>query len=64
MEDIICSKCGKKCSFVERKRFITYPTIFPIFIQRQVMVNWVPRKLDIDMQIPGALKGDVPLDLE
>jgi len=24
----------------------------------------VPRKLEIEVQIPGALKGDIPIDLE
>ena len=29
-----------------------------------MLVNWVPRKLEIDIQIQGGLKGDVPFDLE
>ena len=54
LEGVTCNKCGGKCNFVERKRFLTYPTVFPIFIQRQVLVNWVPRKLEIEIQLPGG----------
>ena len=44
---------------MEKKRFITFPTVFPIFILRQVLHNWVPKKLDVAI----GLNPDVPLDL-
>jgi ubiquitin carboxyl-terminal hydrolase 5/13 len=58
--DFRCGNCNKKTVCVKRQRFNSFPKVLVINHFYFVLENWVPKKLDIDVQIPQ----DKPLDLE
>lgn len=47
-----CSNCKTKRNFTKRQRFISYPRTLVIVLQRFVFDEWVPKKLDIELQVP------------
>lgn len=64
VDDLMCNTCGSKQTFIERKRFITFPTCLVVVLFREVMDNWVPKKLEVELQMPGALEGNVPINFK
>jgi ubiquitin carboxyl-terminal hydrolase 5/13 len=50
IDDFKCPACNKPCSFSQVKRFKTFPKYLVVVLQRFVFHNWVPRKLDVNLQ--------------
>ena len=43
--------CGQKAAHSERKRFITYPKTLVVCLKRIVFDEWVPKKLEVELQM-------------
>ncbi|GAB1202766.1 hypothetical protein APSETT445_001387 [Aspergillus pseudonomiae] len=56
--DLICPSCGSKDGFSKRSSFRTLPQQLVINARRFELVNWVPTKLDIPVDV-----SEEPLDL-
>ena len=50
IEDFACNVCNKKTTVSDRKRFITFPRNLAICLKRIVFDEWVPKKLEIELQ--------------
>lgn len=57
-----CPVCAKATTYSQRYRFLTYPKVLGIVIQRFVYDDWVPKKLEVELQVP--IKAEDALDLE
>ena len=57
-----CPVCNKACDYTQRYRFLRYPKVLCVVLQRFVYDDWVPKKLEIELQVPNK-EGEV-LDLE
>lgn len=57
--ELLCPACGGKDGFTKRSLFKTFPQILVVNARRFEIVNWVPTKLDIPVQV-----GDDPFDLD
>lgn len=55
--DFTCPSCGSKDGFSKRSKFKTLPKELIINARRFELINWVPTKLDIPVEV-----GDEPLD--
>lgn len=51
VEDFTCSKCQAQTVVKDRKRFLTYPTCLAFALKRIVYSDWVPAKLEIELQM-------------
>jgi len=60
VDDLRCSVCGKNTSWVQSKRFKTFPKYLVVVLQRFVLHNWVPKKLDVNL----TLNTEAMLSLE
>ncbi|KAE8156462.1 hypothetical protein BDV40DRAFT_281131 [Aspergillus tamarii] len=58
MVDLICPSCGSKDGFTKRSSFRTLPQQLVINARRFELINWVPTKLDIPVDV-----SEEPLDL-
>lgn len=58
LDDVFCSSCAKKSQFTQRFRFVRYPKTLCMALQRFVFDDWVPKKLEVELQVNG------PVDLE
>ncbi|OGM39157.1 ubiquitin hydrolase [Aspergillus bombycis] len=56
--DLICPSCGSKDGFSKRSSFRTLPQQLVINARRFELINWVPTKLDIPVDV-----SEEPLDL-
>jgi ubiquitin carboxyl-terminal hydrolase 5/13 len=56
--ELTCSSCGSQDGFRKRSLFKTFPRNLAINIRRFEVVNWVPTKLNIPVEV-----GDEPLDM-
>jgi len=52
IEDVACNTCDIKTKMMVRQRFITFPKVLCIVLQRFVFENWVPKKLCIELEVP------------
>lgn len=57
--ELVCPACGGQDGFTKRSLFKTFPEILVVNARRFEVVNWVPTKLDIPVQV-----GDDPFDLD
>lgn len=57
--ELVCPACGSQDGFTKRSLFKTFPKILVVNARRFEVVNWVPTKLDVPVQI-----GDDPFDLD
>lgn len=57
--ELVCPACGGQDGFTKRSLFKTFPEILVVNARRFELVNWVPTKLDIPVQV-----GDDPFDLD
>lgn len=56
VEGLKCPVCNKGTTHIVHKRFKTFPRHLVVVLQRFVMHNWVPRKLEVALQLdPDAL---------
>lgn len=46
-----CSQCNSKTIFTKRQRFITYPKTLVVVLSRFTFDEWVPKKLEIELQV-------------
>jgi ubiquitin carboxyl-terminal hydrolase 5/13 len=60
----MCSSCKKETTFKEKKSFLKFPKMLCVVLNRFVTDNWVPRKLEVDLDIPQGKEGDLPLDFD
>ena len=58
IEDVQCSQCDKRCNFNSRFRFLKFPRTLCVVLQRFVFDEWVPKKLEIELQVPDGAKID------
>jgi uncharacterized UBP type Zn finger protein len=58
--DFFCSQCNAKTICAKTQRFNSYPKVLVVVLQRFVYDQWVPKKLEIDLQVPQ----DVAIDFE
>lgn len=56
--ELTCSSCGSKAGFSKSSKFQTFPSNLAINPLRFELINWVPTKLDIPVQVT-----DEPFDL-
>ena len=56
--ELSCPSCGSKDGFSKSSKFKTFPRNLAINARRFELVNWVPTKLDIPVQV-----DDTPFDL-
>ena len=50
IEDFACPCCNAKTNVIDRKRFISFPRNLSICLKRIVFDDWVPKKLEIELQ--------------
>ena len=62
IDGVNCPCCQKACTWKQRYRFLKYPKALCVVLQRFVYDDWVPKKLEIELQVP--LKDDEVMDLE
>ncbi|PGH17008.1 hypothetical protein AJ79_01392 [Helicocarpus griseus UAMH5409] len=56
--ELTCPACGSKEGFLKRSRFKTFPKNLAVNARRFTLVNWVPTKLNIPVEV-----NDEPFDL-
>lgn len=56
--ELTCPACGSKDGFLKSSKFKTFPANLAVNARRFELVNWVPTKLDIPVQV-----GDEPFDM-
>ncbi|KAG5293569.1 ubiquitin carboxyl-terminal hydrolase [Histoplasma capsulatum G186AR] len=56
--ELSCTACGSKAGFLKRSRFKTFPRNLVINARRFSLVNWVPTKLNIPVEV-----DDKPFDM-
>ena len=61
VEDMQCAHCNKRCEFTSRIRIIKFPKVLCVTLQRFVFDDWVPKKLEIELQVPN---GDTNIDFQ
>eukprot|EP00347_Sterkiella_histriomuscorum_P000563 403375366 len=57
--DMFCKNCQKKSAALKSHSLNTFPKVLVVVLQRFVYDNWVPKKLEIELQMP-----QVDLDFE
>lgn len=62
VEDLQCAGCGTKTNQTKRQRFITYPKVLAITLQRFVHDDWVPKKLEIELQVPHGENPNIDFE--
>ncbi|KAJ2805588.1 ubiquitin C-terminal hydrolase Ubp14, partial [Coemansia helicoidea] len=51
-----CPACARPTTATKSTRFATFPKVLAVQVRRFELVDWVPRKLDIPVQVPlGAI---------
>ena len=50
IEEFACPFCNAKTNVSDRKRFISYPRNLAVCLKRIVFDEWVPKKLEIELQ--------------
>lgn len=58
MVELTCPACGSKDGFLKSSKFKTFPRNLAVNARRFELVNWVPTKLDVPVQV-----GDEPFDM-
>lgn len=56
--ELTCPACNSKAGFLKSSKFKTFPQNLAVNIRRFELVNWVPTKLDIPVQV-----SDEPFDM-
>lgn len=56
--ELTCPSCGSKDGFLKSSKFKTFPQNLAVNARRFELVNWVPTKLDIPVQV-----NDEPFDM-
>lgn len=56
--DMTCPSCGSHRGFTKRTLFKTFPDILTVNARRFALINWVPTKLDIPVEV-----DDEPMDM-
>lgn len=59
MVELVCPACGSQDGFTKRSLFKTFPKILVVNARRFELVNWVPTKLDVPVEV-----GDDPFDID
>lgn len=59
MVELLCPACGSQDGFTKRSLFKTFPTILAVNARRFELVNWVPTKLDVPVEV-----GDEAFDMD
>lgn len=49
LEGVNCPVCQKACDYTQRYRFLRYPKVLCVVLQRFVYDDWVPKKLEIEL---------------
>lgn len=49
LDGLFCAVCQKNSDFTENKRFKTFPKYLMVVLQRFVLDQWVPRKLEVSL---------------
>lgn len=57
--ELACPACGSQDGFTKRSLFKTFPKILVVNARRFELVNWVPTKLDVPVEV-----GDDPFDMD
>lgn len=57
--ELVCPACGGQDGFTKRSLFKTFPEILVVNARRFELVNWVPTKLDVPVEV-----GDEPFDID
>jgi ubiquitin carboxyl-terminal hydrolase 5/13 len=50
--DFNCPKCNKKTNCLKRQRLVSFPKVLLCVLTRFVFDEWVPKKLEIELQVP------------
>jgi ubiquitin carboxyl-terminal hydrolase 5/13 len=58
MVELTCPACGSQDGFTKRSMFKTFPAILAVNARRFELVNWVPTKLDVPVEV-----GDEQFDM-
>lgn len=56
--ELTCPACGSEDGFLKSSKFKTFPQNLAVNARRFELVNWVPTKLDVPVQV-----GDEPFDM-
>jgi len=51
IDDLRCAVCCKNTSWIQNKKFKTFPKYLVVVLQRFVLHNWVPKKLDVNLTL-------------
>ena len=58
VEGLFCTSCGKNSNFIQNKKFLDYPRHLLIVLQRFVMDEWVPKKLEVSLEFDPSQNFD------
>lgn len=50
--EVFCPRCNKNCSFTKSQRFLSFPRILVVAIQREVIEGLMLKKLPIQVAVP------------
>ncbi|WVQ93263.1 hypothetical protein IAU59_000329 [Kwoniella sp. CBS 9459] len=56
--DYACETCGTKTKAIKSTKFKTFPELLVLHMKKFQLVNWVPTKLEIPVQVPDYLALD------
>jgi ubiquitin carboxyl-terminal hydrolase 5/13 len=51
IDDVHCANCKKRTTFNQTYRFLRFPKVLCFVLQRFVFDDWVPKKLEIELQV-------------
>jgi ubiquitin carboxyl-terminal hydrolase 5/13 len=51
IDDFACGVCQAKTTCTKRVRFVTFPQVLVTVLAREVYDDWVPKKLEVDLQL-------------
>ncbi|WOO84938.1 Ubiquitin carboxyl-terminal hydrolase 14 [Vanrija pseudolonga] len=58
LNDYACGNCGERVRAETSTRFKTFPDLLVLHMKKFQLVNWVPTKLDVPVQVPEFLNLD------
>lgn len=59
MVELVCPSCGSQDGFTKRSLFKTFPEVLVVNARRFELVNWVPTKMDVPVEVE-----DEPFDID
>ena len=64
IDGLECAICNGKTTFSSTNRFVTFPKVLILVLQRFVHDDYVPKKLEVELTLPDGENYDAPINFE